>query len=287
METPAQAPSARPGRLSLVVVGLLFLAVYMPTFQWLGKRWSMGVWYHSHGFLVLPLALYLMWRSLRAHEPGHAAGSAWGFAFLVPAILLQIADAAWRFEILSAVSLVLAICGGALLFLGLRRTKAIWFPLLLLGFMIPVPKLVAARIHLFLREITAPATEQVLAFIGYDVVREGTLLHLPFGSVQIADACSGFNALLVTIFAGCLIVYLGVEGWWRRILVLAAIFPAAILANILRCVVLVILIGGYDMDILKTWVHDFSGICTFVLALLLLLGLEALLRPRARTGGQL
>ena len=246
----------------------------------------MGVWYHSHGFLVLPLALYMMWRTLRAQAPVPAIGSAWGFVFLVPAVLLQVADAAWRFEILSAVSLVLAILGGSLLFLGLRRTQAIWFPLLLLGFMIPVPKLIASRVHLLLREIAAPATEYVLAFIGYEVVREGTLLHMPFGSVQIADACSGFNALLVTTFAGCLIVYLGVEGWWRRVLVLAAIVPAALLANILRCVVLVILIGGYDIDILKTWVHDFSGICTFVLALLLLLGLEALLRPRAHTGGQ-
>ncbi|MFQ5843483.1 MAG: exosortase/archaeosortase family protein [Planctomycetota bacterium] len=263
----------------LVVAGLL-VAVYAPTLGWLVHRWSLGVWYHSHGFLVAPIALFLAWRVLRGLGPLPATASAWGFVFLVPALLLQIVDAALRFEILSALSLVLIAPGLCLLFLGPVRTRAVWFPLFCLAFMIPVPKLVAEQVHLVLRQVSAVATEHTLGFIGYDVVREQTTLHLPFGSVQIADACSGFNALLVTVFAGCLLVYLGVTGWWRRLPRFATILPAAVLANIVRCTVLVILIGGFDAGILNTWVHDFSGVCTFLCALLLLIGVEAAVRPK-------
>jgi exosortase len=247
----------------------------------------LGVWYHSHGFLVPPIAFFLAWKALRRLGTRPVEASAWGFWFLVPAVLLQVVDAALRFELLSAVSLVLIAPGLCLLFLGKARTLAIWFPLLCLAFMIPVPKLAAEQVHLALRQISAVATEQTLSFIGYDVVRVQTTLHLPFGAVQIADACSGFNALLVTIFAGTLLVYLGVEGWWRRVLVFAAIVPAAVFANILRCTVLVILIGGFDASILQTWVHDFSGVCTFLCALFILLGVEAAVRPRiAATAGR-
>ena len=131
-----------------------------------------------------------------------------GFLFLVPAVLLQVLDALVQFEILSAVSLVLAIPGLSFLLLGKERTKAIWFGLFFLVFAVPIPLMVVRKIHLALRYIAAIGTEWMLSF-GYEVEREGTLLTFNgTEKIQIADACSGFATLMALSMAGLLMIYL-------------------------------------------------------------------------------
>ena len=95
----APAPS-RARTFGLWAVGLLLLAVYYPTAIWLANRWSLGVWFHTHGWAVPPICAWLIVPGLRRvrHLPRDA--SAWGFAFLVPAVLLQVVDAMVLFDLL-------------------------------------------------------------------------------------------------------------------------------------------------------------------------------------------
>ncbi len=275
----APAPS-RARTLGLWAVGILLVLVYYPTAIWLASRWSLGVWFHTHGWAVPPICSWLIYRGLQRvrHLPTDA--SAWGFAFLVPAVLLQVVDAVLRFELLSAVSLVLAIPGLSLLLIGRQRTKAIWFGLFFLIFAVPIPLFIVRQVHLVLRSIAAVGTEAILA-LGYEVTREGTLLQVGREWIQIADACSGFATLMALSMAGILLVHMAPGTRWRKALVLALIFPIAAAANVLRCVVLSMLIAAFGGDVLHTWVHPLSGVVTFILALLLLQGAMALLlRPQ-------
>jgi len=267
-------------RGGLWVLGLLFAAVYAPTLLWLTERWSMGVWHHMHGFVVLPVAAWLAWGPVRSWKGLPADPSPFGFVLLGLAVALQAADAALRFEVLSAVSLLLAVPGLCLLLLGKERTRSIWFPLVFLWFALPVPLVIARKIHLVLRYVAATSTEQALATMGYEVVREETLLRIGPESVQVADACSGFSTLMALSMAGMLLAYLASARWWRTGLVLLLVFPAAVLANIVRCIVLSMLVVAFGSDILGTFVHDASGFVTFALALGLLLAAERWLLPR-------
>ncbi len=106
----ARAPD-RGRVIGLWAVALLFALVYYPAVRWLIHRWSLGVWFHTHGFLVFPIALWLARDRLREIASLPRDASRWGFAFLVPAVLLQVLDAALNFEILSAVSFIVAIPG--------------------------------------------------------------------------------------------------------------------------------------------------------------------------------
>jgi exosortase len=263
-------------------VALLFALVYAPTAAWFVERWSMGVWWHVHGFLVFPLATWLAWSRLRSLPPEPPSSSAWGFAFLVPAALLQVLDAMLGFEILSAVSMLLAICGLALLLLGRARAKAIWFPLLFLGFAIPIPLFVARPIHLALRQVAAVSTEGVLGYLGYDVRREGFHLSVGPEKLEIADACSGFSALMAMLMVGLLLAYMGRARLWRGGLLVLWVVPAAVAANVARCVLLSMLIAAFGGGILNTSVHPISGMFTFAAALALVLAAERLLLPAPR-----
>jgi exosortase len=265
-------------------VAALFALVYAPTCVWLVERWSMGVWWHVHGFVVFPISSWLAWRKLRVLPPGPPSSSALGFLFLAPAVLLQVLDAMLGFEILSAVSFLLALAGFVLLFLGRERAKALWFPLLFLGFAVPIPLFVARKIHLVLRQIAAVGTEHALDLLGYDVHRSGMHLQVGPEGIEIADACSGFSTLAALFMAGLLIAYLARARWWRGALLVLWVFPAAAAANVVRCELLSMLTVAFGSDILGTALHPVSGVFTFVLALALLLALERLLlAPGAST----
>jgi len=279
---PAAAPAARRRRPGTgpIVLAALFALVYAPTVVWFVERWSMGVWWHVHGFVVFPLAFWLARARLRSLPPEPPSSSALGFLFLAPAALLQMLDAMLGFEILSAVSMLLSIAGLSLLLLGTRRAKAIWFPLLFLGFAIPIPLFVARPIHLALRQVAAVSTEGALSFLGYDVHREGFHLRVGPESLEIADACSGFSALMAMLMVGLLLAYMGRARLWRGALLVLLAVPAAIAANLARCVLLSMLIAAFGGGILDTAVHPVSGMFTFAAALGLVLALERLLVPR-------
>jgi exosortase len=261
---------------------LLFALVYAPTAAWFVDRWSMGVWWHVHGFLVFPLAIWLAWSRLRSLPPEPPSSSAWGFAFLVPAAFLQVLDAMLGFEILSAVSMLLAICGLALLLLGGRRAKAIWFPLLFTGFAIPIPLFVARPVHLALRHVAAASTEGVLGFLGYDVRRDGFHLSVGPEKLEVADACSGFSALMAMLMVGLLLAYLSKARAWRGGLLVLWVVPAAIAANVARCILLSMLIAAFGGGILHTAVHPVSGMFTFAAALALVLAVDRVLLAAPR-----
>jgi exosortase len=264
----------KPG---LWAVALLFALVYAPTAVWFVERWSMGVWWHIHGFVVFPVAIWLARSRLRSLPPAPPSSSAWGFLFLAPAVLLQVLDAMLGFEIVSAASMLLAIVGLALLLLGRERTRAIWFPLLFLGFAIPIPLFVARPIHLALRQIAAVGTEGVLSLLGYDVHRDGYHLSVGPERLEIADACSGFSTLMAMLMIGLLLAYLSRARLWRGLLLVLWVFPAAAAANVARCVLLAMFMAAFGGGILDTPLHPISGMLTFAIALGLLLGLERLL----------
>jgi exosortase len=266
---PAHPPAltARvPGRAWLWVAAVLLVLVYAPTVRWLWHRWTMGVWYNGHG-LFIPIAVaWAAWGALKPYRKTPPASSAWGFAFLVPALILHALDTGIHTELLSAASIVLAAPGLSLLFLGVERTKAIAFPLALLPFMLPIPLAFTERLHLGLRHLATWAASHIVPALGIPVYAEGTTVQVSNGVLEIADACSGFSTLYAALAVAVLTAY-ACQGWRRRLLVLASAAPIAILANWVRVTLLVVLVEWRGMDVLETWVHVGSGLLTFALAL--------------------
>ena len=257
------------GRLRYLLAGLagtLLIAVYGHTAVWLWGRWTMSVWHNAHGALIPPAVAYLAYTDLKWRRYGPAQASAWGFAFLVPALLLHVLDTGMNTGLLSAFSIVLLLPGLSLLFLGIERTRAILFPLAFMLFALPIPLSVTEQVHLVLRHIAANATAALIPLMGIVVYLEGTTLHLASATLGIEDACSGFSTLYAAAAMACLVAY-QTDTSWRRLLVLASAAPLAIAANIVRVVLLVIIVDRTGVDVLDTWIHPATGMLTFALAL--------------------
>lgn len=269
---PAPTPSAlattdaSSGRLWLWLVLAALVAVYAPTVLWLWERWTLSVWHNAHGMLIPFVVAYFIRDELQRFEGPAPSASAWGFAFVVPALLLHVFDLAMHTQLLSAASIVLLLPGLSLLFLGAARTWAILFPLVFLTFMLPIPLAVTEKIHLALRHLTASGVEHLVPLFGVPLFRDGLMLDVANARLLVADACSGFSTLYAAGAVACLTAY-STPVLWRKIAVLLLAAPIAIAANILRVTILTLLVRYQGTDVLATSLHEISGIFTFLLAL--------------------
>ena len=274
-QAPAVTPILTPRRAganrllaAAVVVGLGF--VYAPTIAWLFSRWTISVWQHAHGLFIPPLVAYLVVQELKRHRDIPASSSAWGFALLVPALLLHVLDTGIQTQLLSAASIVIALPGLSLLFLGWPRTKKILFPLMFFGFALPIPLAVTEGLHLVLRQITTALVTPMLSATGVSLFTEGTTVHLANVNVEIADACSGFSTLYASMAFAFLLAYFS-SSTKRRILVLALAAPIAVASNVARMFILLQLVVWQGPWVLDTFIHPLSGMLTFAIALPILL----------------
>src|SRR4051794_1164987 len=254
------------GTALLAVVAIELIALYAPTARWLYGRWTMSVWHNAHGLFIPPLVAWMIWQELKARPDLPASSSAWGFAFLVPALALQVIDTGMHTDLLSAIALVLAPPGLSLLFLGVPRTRLIAFPLFLATFALPIPLGLTETIHLVLRKVAIAGASAVLPVLGITVFTEGTTMHTVRGSLEVADACSGFSTLYAAMAVAFLTAYTAATNA-RRGLVLLLAGPIAIASNILRVAILVSLVVWKGEPILETFLHPLSGMMTFALSL--------------------
>jgi exosortase len=242
------------------------VALYAPTAAWLYGRWTMSVWHNAHGLLIPFVVAYFVYQELKVSPARHHAGHAWGLLALLPALALQAVDAGLHTQLLSAISLVLALPGLALLFLGWERTKAIAFPLAFSAFMLPIPLSFTERIHMWLRQIATFGTESAMSLLGIPVLADGTTLHFASTSLMVSDACSGFSTLYAALAVACLTAY-SAPSAGRRLMVLLAAAPLAVGANVLRVILLSLIVLWKGPWVLDTFIHPLSGMLTFVLAL--------------------
>ena len=283
METTSTA-GVRPAHSSselawLSVVLVAFGFVYAPTIGWLFERWTMSVWHNLHGMFVPPVVAYLVWTELRETRELGRSASALGFLFLAPALFVLALDAGMHTQLLSAVSLVFAMPGVFLLFLGYDRTRRVAFPLVFLLFMLPIPLSFTESVQLLLRQISTDAAGFIVEKLGIPVFTEATTIYLAGVSLEVADACSGFATLYASMAVAFLVAYTG-SSTLRRAAVLCIAAPIAVGANVVRVTMLILLVLWQGEHILDTALHTISGMLTFAAALPVILWVGQDPKPR-------
>ncbi len=265
-DTDSVAENESQHRWLLWLVAILLGLVYTPTLLWLLERWTKSVWHHGHGILIMLVVVYLVWKELEKLRALPRGSSPLGFLFLIPALILYILDMGINSQLLAAAALILSLPGLSLLFLGWERSRVVLFPLLALFLTLPIPLAFTESIHLALRFIATDAVSSLLPLFGVPVFTTGTLLEIPNGSLQVADACSGFSTLYATVTVAVLTAYF-CNSNPRRVAVLLVAVPLAIGVNIVRVLLLTLLVHWVGLDVLKTSAHEISGMLTFVVAL--------------------
>jgi len=259
-----------------VVAGLLIL--YVPTFYDLASM----IWVRdgdAHGPIILAVIVWLIWdkRQVLLDTPNRTVPVP-GFALLVFGLLLYVVGRSQAIMIFQVGALVPILAGVLLAMRGWPALRALWFMLLFIAYLVPLPGYFEDAMTLPLKQNVSVIATQILYAAGYPIAHEGVILTVGQYQLLVADACAGLNSMFSLSALGLLYLYLmRYQSWLHNGLILASLLPIAFCANIVRVIILVLVTYHFGDAAGQGFVHGFSGIVLFVIALIVMLLLDAIL----------
>ena len=269
-----------------VALSASLLWLYAGVARGLVAQWANDEDY-SHGFFVLPLALYFVWERRHQLSEAVARPSALGLFVLAGSLLTFVAGQFGSELFLSRVSLIGVLAGLVLFLAGWTHLRLLAFPLAFLLLMVPLPEIIFNRITFPLQMLASQVGEVVIAASGVPVMREGNVLLLPNRALEVAEACSGIRSLMSLTMLAVALGYFTEKRTWARVLIALAAVPIAVAANALRVAGTGLASYWISPDAAEGFFHTFSGWLMFIVALGGLLLFHRLLDlPRRRVGAQ-
>ncbi len=264
-----------PGSYSIQLLsafGILALAIalYAPIIYYMVLHWKIDDDY-SHGFLIVPLAIYFAWPAFYKLKNAPLRPSWWG---LLPLCLGSTTLAIGRLgtELMNMrVSLVLTLIGLVLLLFGKKVFQALAFPLLFLFLMVPLPASLVNIVAFPLQLIAAKLAVNALYLLQIPALLEGNIIHLPETKLFVAQACSGLRSLMSLITLGIIFAYFFQRNLIERVILVASTIPIAVLVNAFRVAMTGVLTFHFGSAAAEGAFHEFQGLITFSLAFIVLL----------------
>lgn len=287
------APSAPPDQpqplrrdvpwAGLAWFAILLIAAYAPILTLLVNNWiideDMG-----HGFFVPVVAAYIAWQKRDELFTGPYRPNRWGLVLIAWGAAQCYAATLGAELFLARTAFIISLAGVILYLGGTRTAKALWFPIFLLLFMVPIPAIIYNQITFPLQLFATRVAETALSLLGFPVLREGNVLELASQKLSVVEACSGIRSLLSLSFLALIYAqFFDHRGWMRWVLLIATV-PIAVVANSSR-VTLTGILSEFKPELAHGFFHSASGWVIFMVAVILLVAfhrsLDWFLRRRA------
>ena len=275
---PDTKPFRRPVGFEWLPVFAGLLILYIPTFYDLSRAiW--GTDDYTHGPIILAVIVWLIWdkRQVLLAAPTRTAPIT-GLAVLVFGLLLYVVGRSQGITIFEVGTLAPILAGVLLAMRGWPALRALWFMLLFIAYLVPLPGFFVDAMTLPLKQDVSVIAEHILYAAGFPIAHEGVTLTVGQYQLLVADACAGLRSMLSLSAVGLLYLYLmRYQSWLRNGLILASLLPIAFCANIVRVIILVLVTYHFGDAAGQGFVHGFSGMALFAVALTVMLLLDAIL----------
>lgn len=262
---------------------VLISLMYRSALQALWQVWQIDE--YNYCFFVPLVVWYLLWEKRAEFAAAPCTCSGLGFPLLVVSLVFF-----WLGEVtsdnylqfLSLWGVVVSLC---FLHLGMARVRVYLFEF---GFALaafPPPALIYEPLTANVKLISTKLGVDLLHVCGNSAFREGNVIDLGFGKLQVVDACSGLRYLVPLVILSLLLGHLSRVNWFRRgVLILSAV-PLAVLGNSLRLAVTGILYGHIGERATEGFLHEFIGWLIFAASFGLLALEMQLLKKGSQEGG--
>lgn len=261
-----------------ILLGMM--ALYVPTFYDLFN----GLWSteeQAHGPIILALAIWLIYRQwpLMMEKSAGKPSSVTGWAVFVIALMLYVIGRALQVHIFEVGSFIWMLAAILLIKRGGSALKVMWFPLFFMLFMLPLPGTLVIMLTMPMKMVVSYMAEQLLYWTGYPIARNGVILQIGQYQLLVADACAGLQTLLTLEALG--LFYVNVirhTSIFRNVALAILIIPISFAANVIRVIVLTLITYYFGEAAGQGFLHGFAGMVLFLSALILILGVDKLLR---------
>jgi exosortase B len=259
-----------------VVAGLLIL--YVPSFYDLARtHWVRDD--YAHGPIIVAVLVWLIWDKRQVVlAPATRTAPVPGIVLLVFGLLFYVVGRAHDVISFEVGALAPILAGALLSMRGWPALRALWFMLLFIVYLVPLPGFFVDALTLPMKQNVSEIAAQILYVTGYPIARAGVILTIGQYQLMVADACAGLNSMISLSALGLLYLYvMRYKSWLHNGLILASLLPIAFFANIVRVIILVLVTYHFGDAAGQGLVHGLSGLVLFVIALISILLLDVIL----------
>jgi exosortase len=251
--------------ISLAAFAASAAFLYVSTIAGLVRGWWTDPDY-AHALLVIPFALFLVWRRRRALSDLSPEPRGAGLMVAVAGLGVFALGSMAMEPFLTRLSLVIVIAGSVIFLLGWRPLRIVALPLLLVASTIPLPAIVANQITLPLQFVASTAAEWGVAIVGVPLLREGNVLVLPNATLQVSEACSGIRSLMALVTITAIVATSVRRGAGTRMLIVLSAIPIAVFVNAVRVAVTALAAYWWGIEAARGTPHEMTGAVLFIVA---------------------
>jgi exosortase len=259
----------------VAVVLVSFTLLYWNVMVKLVRDWSTDDNY-SHGFLIVPLALYLAWERRDHVLALSLKPSVLGLLIVLASVVVLAAGTLGAELFLTRISMLGVLVGAIVYLAGWAHLRALIFPVAFLLLMVPVPAIIFNQITFPLQLLASQAGEFGLSTLNIPVLREGNIIVLAHTKLEVVEACSGIRSLVSLLTLGIIYSYFVDDRAAVRWVISLSAIPVAIVSNAMRITGTGVAAHYYGVEAAEGFFHSFSGWVVFVVAFAAILGVKLL-----------
>ena len=261
---------------------MIMAALWPVLVNWYGT-WNEKDGYYSHGFLVPPIAAFMLW-TIRGRLTKAEIRPSWlGLALLIAFLPVYVVGLMMGLRAIYGLTFFLCVFGVMLMLFGKQITRIAAVPILFLVTMMPLASSVLDTLTFRGQLIsTTVATKFLqLIFSGSDVAQQGNQIvspGIPGGVLVIATPCSGLRLLISLITFTWFFVYVIKAAPWKKAALVLTSFPLAVFINSLRITMIGCVGFWTESSEAMHRFHDYSGYIGLVVCFVILFGIAKLIK---------
>jgi exosortase len=245
----------------ILLIILLTGVITYPSTQNLLLEWTKWDQALSQGFACLGLLAFFIWRlPLIKSQEERPVSFFWCFLLMANSLgwcLVQLGNLQLLAYIATFCLIILALINA----IGFRATQNILPLICLLLFALPLWS------GQFLVEMSSWAVGLILKLFNLTLHIQDNLITTPWGTIVIADGCSGLRYLIISLLLAYLLWLLNAYSFKTGIMIMVIAFILGVLTNWIRITLLVLI--GYHTEMTHSLVrdHEFFGWVLFAFIL--------------------
>lgn len=226
----------------------------------------------GHGLLLAPLALYLAWR--RGLDAESQPNPGLGLSIIAASVMVRWVAALAAEAFFARASMLAALVGIIVFFLGMRQLYAWWLPATLLALSLPLPEIVLGSLALPLQFEASRLGAALLSARGIPVLLDGNVIRLPGHDLFVTEACSGLRSLTALLSLGVLLGGILLRHPASRVAIVLLAIPIGVIINGVRVFVTGFLVLFVNPRLAEGFSHMTEGWLMFLVALAMLGGIS-------------
>ncbi len=264
------------GYLPLLLFATGFILLYYRVIHNLVIDWTIDDNF-SHGFLIPVISAYLIWQEREKLKSIPIHPSNLGLLLLAGSLIFFIITNIGAELFTMRFSMLMVMLSAAVFLAGWTIARVLFFPIMYLAFMIPVPAIIWNKISFPLQLFATKLAVFVIKLFNITVYGEGNIIYLANMTLEVVDACSGLRSLVSMLALSAAFARISNHSLIKKWVLFFSAVPIAIFVNIVRLTITAILSVYLGEKAAEGFLHEASGILIFILGLVILYSCHLLL----------